>query len=409
MNILDLFRQQPMEQRAMDASVFDLGLDSDGKTATGKSVDAGSAITASAVYSCISLIADSIATMPIHSFRKTGDFREKVAPPSWMDATNSMPNPETDRFSFIHRTISSLALYGNSYWLITDRDNLGFPKQVYNLHPDYVKIERKDGYICYTYDGKNLYKKYSSLTPDGEVIHIKNFEQGSDYGLSPIEAGAEAIGISLASEEFAGKFFSNGAVMSGVIEMESTPSEEALRVLKQSFNRKHQGSKKAHNIGILTENAKWKPISINHQQMQFLETRKFNKIEVCGLFRVPPYLIGDLSETTKLGSSIEEQNRVFYELTLLPYINRIEQAMTMMLPRGQFARIDVSGLLRASISQRYNAYNLGRNAGFLSVNEIRAKEDLPPLDEEIGNTYLQNLNQTSIEDTDTDFVPTKEE
>ena len=132
--------------------------------------------------------------------------------------------------------------------------------------------------------------------------------------------------------------------------------------------------------------------------MQFLQSRKYTKSEICGLFRVPAYLIGDLSETTKLGSSIEEQNRVFYELTLLPYINRVETALTMMLPRNQFARIDVSGLLRANIKARYEAYNLGRNAGFFSVNEIRAKEDLPPVDSEIGDSYLQNLNQLSVED-----------
>jgi len=400
-NILDFLRgRDNFETRAIDASTFNLGLDDEGKTASGKSVDAGTAIQASTVYACVSLIADSVATMPVHSFRKTGDFRELTTPPSWMDATNSMPNPETDRFTWIHRTISSLALYGNSYWLIVERDNLGFPKQLYNLHPEYVSIDRKNGEAIYTYDGKKSYKRYTTLTPDGDIIHIKNFEQGSEYGLSPIEAGAEAIGISLASDEFAGRFFSNGAVLSGVIEMNSTPSEESLRIFKQSFNRKHQGTKKSHNIGILTEGATWKPISINHQQMQFLESRKFNKIEICGLFRVSPYLIGDLSETTKLGSSIEEQNRIFYELTLLPYINRIEQAMTMMLPRGQFARIDVSGLLRASISQRYQAYNLGRNAGFLSVNEIRAKEDLPPVDPEIGDAYIQNLNQQSVQDSD---------
>ena len=397
MNIIDLIRgrEDSFERRAIDASTFNLGLDDEGKTASGVSVDAGTAIQASTVYSCVSLIADSVATMPIHSYRKTGDFRELTTSPSWMDATNSMPNPETDRFTWIHRTISSLALYGNSYWLIVERDNLGFPKQIFNLHPEYVSIDRKNGEAVYTYDGKKTYRRYTTLTPDGDIIHIKNFEQGSEYGLSPIEAGAEAIGISLASDDFAGRFFSNGAVLSGVIEMDSTPSEEALRIFKQSFNRKHQGTKKSHNIGVLTEGATWKPIAINHQQMQFLESRKYNKIEICGLFRVPPYLIGDLSETTKLGSSIEEQNRIFYELTLLPYINRIEQAMTMMLPRGQFARIDVSGLLRASISQRYQAYNLGRNAGFLSVNEIRAKEDLPPLDSEIGDSYLQNLNQES--------------
>ena len=112
MNILDMLRgnEDNFEKRAVDASNFVLGLEDDGKTSSGVSVDAGSAITASTVYSCVSLIADSVATMPIHSFRKTGDYREPTVPPSWMDATNSMPNPETDRFTWIHRTISSLAL-----------------------------------------------------------------------------------------------------------------------------------------------------------------------------------------------------------------------------------------------------------------------------------------------------------
>ena len=173
-----------------------------------------------------------------------------------------------------------------------------------------------------------------------------------------------------------------------------------LRIFKQSFNRKHQGSNKAHNIAILTEGSTRKPLALDHEQMQFLQSRKYTKSEICGLFRVPAYMIGDLSETTKLGSSIEEQNRVFYELTLLPYINRVETALTMLLPRNQFARIDVSGLLRANIKARYEAYNLGRNAGFLSVNEIRAKEDLSPVDSEIGDSYLQNLNQVAVEDTE---------
>ena len=267
------------------------------------------------------------------------------------------------------------------------------------MHPDDVEVNRKNGKSIYTFNDKQ-YQRYTVFNPAGDIVHIKHFEQGSELGLSPIDAGKEAIGMALAQEEFAGKFFNNGAVLSGVIEMNSSPTEEQLRVFKQSFNRKHQGSKNAHNIGILTEGASWKPLALNHEQMQFLQSRKYTKTEICGLFRVPAYLIGDLSETTKLGSSIEEQNRVFYEMTLLPYINRVETALTMMLPRNQFARIDVSGLLRANIKARYEAYNLGRNAGFLSVNEIRAKEDLHPVDDEIGNTYLQNLNQLAVEDED---------
>tara|TARA_S200002703_G_C3786036_1_gene242326 strand:+ start:299 stop:1510 length:1212 start_codon:yes stop_codon:yes gene_type:complete len=397
MRLLDFFKPT-IETRDIDASVFNLGLEDKTKTYSGKAVDPSSAIQSATVYSCVSLISDSIATMPVKTFRKTSDHREPTNPPLFLDSVNGMPNPETDGFTWMHRTINSLALYGNSYWLITARDRNGFPSEVFNLHPDDVQITRRKGKAVYTFNEKEAFSRYTSMNPSGEIIHIKNFEQGSDYGLSPIEAGSEAIGSAIAQDEFAGTFFKNGAVLSGVIEMDSTPTEEQLRIFKQSFNRKHQGSTRAHNIGILTEGSTWKPLALNHEQMQFLQSRKYNKTEICGLFRVPAYLIGDLSETTKLGSSIEEQNRVFYELTLLPYINRVESALTMMLPRNQFARIDVSGLLRANIKARYEAYNLGRNAGFLSVNEIRAKEDLSPVDDEIGNTYLQNLNQLAVED-----------
>ena len=401
MRLFDYFKTTS-ETRDLDASLFNLGLEDKNKTSSGKAVDPSSAIQSATVYSCVSVIADSIATMPVKTFRKTQDHREPTTAPQFLDAINGMPNPETDLFTWMHRTINSLCLYGNSYWLITARDRNGFPSEVFNLHPDDITIERKNGKAIYTFNGKETFTRFTTFNPAGEIIHIKNFEQGSDLGLSPIEAGSEAIGMALAQDEFSGSFFRNGAVLSGVIEMDSTPSEEQLRIFKQSFNRKHQGSKNSHNIGILTEGSKWRPLALNHEQMQFLQSRKYTKSEICGLFRVPAYMIGDLSETTKLGSSIEEQNRVFYELTLLPYINRVETALTMMLPRNQFARIDVSGLLRANIKARYESYNLGRNAGFLSVNEIRAKEDLPPVDSEIGDSYLQNLNQLSVEDTPDD-------
>ena len=399
MRLLEFFKPN-IETRDIDASMFNLGLEDKTKTSSGKAVDPSSAIQSSTVYSCVSLISDSIATMPVKTYRKTQEYREPTTPPIFLDNVNGMPNAETDLFTWMHRTINSLCLYGNSYWLITSRDRNGFPSSLYNLHPDDMQITRKNGKAIYTYNGKENFTRYTVLNPSGEIVHIKNFEQGSDYGLSPIEAGSEAIGSALAQDEFAGTFFKNGAVLSGVIEMNSTPTEEQLRIFKQSFNRKHQGSNKAHNIGILTEGSTWKPLALDHEQMQFLQSRKYTKSEICGLFRVPAYMIGDLSETTKLGSSIEEQNRVFYELTLLPYINRVETALTMLLPRNQFARIDVSGLLRANIKARYEAYNLGRNAGFLSVNEIRAKEDLSPVDSEIGDSYLQNLNQVAVEDTE---------
>ena len=190
--------------------------------------------------------------MPIKTFRKTADHREPTNVPLYLDGVNGMPNPDTDIFTWMHRSINSLCLYGNSYWLITARDRNGFPSEIYNLHPDDVEVNRKNGKSVYTFNDKQ-YQRYTVFNPAGDIVHIKHFEQGSELGLSPIDAGKEAIGMALAQEEFAGKFFNNGAVLSGVIEMNSSPTEEQLRVFKQSFNRKHQGSKNAHNIGILTE------------------------------------------------------------------------------------------------------------------------------------------------------------
>jgi len=262
MRLLEFFRPN-VETRDIDASLFNLGLEDKTKTSSGKAVDPSSAIQSSTVYSCVSLISDSIATMPVKTYRKTQDYREPTAPPIFLDQVNGMPNAETDLFTWMHRTINSLCLYGNSYWLITSRDRNGFPSSLYNLHPDDVMIERKNGKAIYTYNGKEKFTRYTVLNPSGEIVHIKNFEQGSDYGLSPIEAGSEAIGSALAQDEFAGTFFRNGAVLSGVIEMNSTPTEEQLRIFKQSFNRKHQGSNKAHNIGN----------TLNLRSVDFLESQ----------------------------------------------------------------------------------------------------------------------------------------
>ena len=144
MRLLEFFKPN-IETRDIDASMFNLGLEDKTKTSSGKAVDPSSAIQSSTVYSCVSLISDSIATMPVKTYRKTQEYREPTTPPIFLDNVNGMPNAETDLFTWLHRTINSLCLYGNSYWLITSRDRNGFPSSLYNLHPDDVMIERKNG------------------------------------------------------------------------------------------------------------------------------------------------------------------------------------------------------------------------------------------------------------------------
>jgi HK97 family phage portal protein len=202
-------------------------------------------------------------------------------------------------------------------------------------------------------------------------------------GINPISAARHALGLGLAAQEFGSKFFSNGAHLSGVIQVPGEMTPEQARVIAQKWGRDHSGVKNAHIPGVLSGGAEWKPIAIAPDDAQFLQTRQFSAAEIAGqMFFVDPTLLGIAQSSTSLTyANLEQRGIHLTTFTLLPWIVRLERLFSALLPKAQFVKLNVGGLQRADMKTRYEAYAIGTGgAPFLTQNEPREKEDLPPLD-----------------------------
>jgi HK97 family phage portal protein len=271
---------------------------------------------------------------------------------------------------------------------------------LYCLHPQFVSIV--DGPL-----GDNKYQVSDDQgTIQGtydrtQVLHIPAFTvPGCSRGLSPLDMAREAIGLGLTAEEFGSRFFEQGTTMAGVIEHPGTPRPDEARLLRDMFRKTHAGVKNSHSVGVLTGGAQFKPITLSPEQAQFLETRRFQKAEIALLYRVPAYLV-DSSVSSTWGTGIEEQNKFFVDQTLMPWIVRIEQAVsTFLMPGLQYIRFNVDARLRAKTKDRYESYQTALNNGFLNADEIRAMEDLGPLPKKLGQRFYRPLNLGVVGDED---------
>ncbi|MEV6730568.1 phage portal protein [Streptomyces sp. NPDC051364] len=368
------------------------------RTASGRKVTRRNSLQMVAVYACQSLIGDAVASLPVDHYTKIGGRKESFDPirsPRWI----RQPNPFQTSYDFWFRVIISLLTDGNAF-LYTLRNDRGEVAALYCIHPQYVNI--LDGPL-----GDNRYEVsddqgvIQGVYDRTEVLHIPAFTiPGSSRGLSPIDMAAEAIGLGLTAEEFGSRFFEQGTTMAGVIEHPGTPRPDEARLLRDMFRKTHAGVKNSHSVGVLTGGAQFKPITLSPEQAQFLETRKFQKAEIALLYRVPAYLV-DSSISSTWGTGIEEQNKFFVDQTLMPWIVRIEQAVsTFLLPGLQYIRFNVDARLRAKTKDRYESYQTALNNGFLSANEIRAMEDLGPLPKKLGERYYRPLNLAVVGDED---------
>jgi HK97 family phage portal protein len=303
----------------------------------------------------------------------------------------SQPNPYQTSYEFWFRVIISLLTDGNAF-LFTLRNDRGEVQALYCLHPSYVRI--LDGPL-----GDNRYEVaddrgvVQGVYDRTEILHVPAFTvPGKTRGLSPIDNAREAIGLGLTAEEFGARFFEQGTTMAGVIEHPGSPKPDEAILLRNMFRKSHAGVKNSHSVGVLTGGASFKPITITPEQAQFLETRRFQKAEIALLYRVPAYLV-DSQVTSTWGSGVEEQNKFFVDQTLMPWIVRIEQAVsTFLLPGLQYIRFNVDARLRAKTKERFEAYQMGLDNGFMNADEIRALEDLPPLPKKLGQRFYRPLN-----------------
>ena len=301
--------------------------------------------------------------------------------------------------------MSHLLLYGNAYAQII-RDGAGRVVALYPLLPNKMEVWRDArGELYYTYtrstDENPNFDKYGTVTLSKEdVLHIPGLAYDGLVGMSPIAMAKNAVGMSIACEEYGASFFANGAHPGGVLEHPGVLKDPGK--VRDSWQAAYGGSKNAGKVAVLEEGMKYQQIGIPPEEAQFLETRKFQISEIARLYRVPLHLIGDLEHSTF--SNIEQQSLEFVKYTLQPWVVRWEQAMTksLLLPaekQDYFIKLNVDGMLRGDYQSRMTGYATARQNGWLSANDIREMEDLNPIpEEEGGNLYLINGNMTKLKD-----------
>ena len=293
--------------------------------------------------------------------------------------------------------------FGHAYAQIV-RNGRGQPIALYPLLPNRMEVSRtKTGDMVYTYhldpDERDLYPNGKNITlRKDEVLHIPGLGFDGLIGYSPIAMAKNAIGMSLATEEYGASFFANGANPGGVLEHPGVIKD--IQRVKDSWNSAYQGTGNAHKSAVLEEGMKFQAIGIPPEQAQFLETRKFQINEIARIFRVPPHMVGDLEKSSF--SNIEQQSLEFVKYTLDPWVVRWEQSLqqSLVLPSEKqsiFIKFNVDGLLRGDYQSRMNGYAVARQNGWLSANDIRELEDMNRIPaEEGGDLYLVNGNMLPL-------------
>lgn len=406
MGIKDFFkfgqaRDKPTD-RAADAGYSFLF----GRTTSGKPVNETTAMQTTAVYACVRILSEAVASLPIHVYKyKEGGGKERVVDHPLYYLLHDEPNPEMTSFVFRETLMSHLLIWGNAYAQII-RDGAGRVLALYPLLPNKMDVQRDDrGEIYYVYsrssDENPNFKEYGQIKlRKEEVLHIPGLGFDGLIGYSPIAMAKNAIGMTLACEEYGASFFANGANPGGVLEHPGVLKDPSK--VRESWNAVYRGSNNAHKIAVLEEGMKYQQIGIPPEEAQFLETRKFQINEVARLYRIPPHMIGDLDKSSF--SNIEQQSLEFVKYTLDPWVIRWEQSLQRALllsgEKGQyFIKLNVDGLLRGDYASRMDGYATGRQNGWYSANDIREMEDLNPLsDEEGGNLYLINGNMCKLSD-----------
>ena len=427
MNLLKgIFRSRDKPQNRTVGSSYAFFM---GGSTSGKPVNERSAMQMTAVYSCVRILAEAVAGLPLHLYKYTDTGgKEKAIDHPLYQLLHDEPNPEMSSFVFRETLMTHLLLWGNAYAQII-RNGKGEVLALYPLMPNKMSVDRdEDGQLYYTYQRSNeeahTMEGASVKLKPTDVLHIPGLGFDGLVGYSPIAMAKNAIGMAIACEEFGAKFFANGAAPSGVLEHPGTIKDPAR--VRDAWQSQFGGSSNSGKVAVLEEGMKYTPISISPEQAQFLETRKFQINEIARIFRVPPHMVGDLEKSSF--SNIEQQSLEFVKYTLDPWIIRWEQSMMRVLlsvdeKQEYFVKFNLEGLLRGDYQSRMNGYSIARQNGWMSANDIRELENLDRIPaEQGGDLYLINgsmlplgsagayadINPTETEETESNEDPSEE-
>ena len=354
-------------------------------------IDNDKALTLTAVWCAIRLLSESVSSLPCSVYTKqaNGDKVEDTKSRIY-NLLKYRPNNYQNKITFFEYIMMSICTDGNSYVQIV-RDGSGRPSQLIPISPDTVDVVINDGELFYQIDSVGI-------LDSADVLHFKTLTDNGIDGISPIDQCKKALSWGLNVEEFGDTFFKNGAKPSSVLSTDRALSEQAIERLKNSFSNTYAKLKNSNSTIILEEGLAFKPISISPEQAQFLSSRQFGIEEVARIFNIPPHMLKDLSKSSF--NNIEMQGQEFVTYTLMPYVTRIENEMNYKLFRTNevgktFIEFNVNGLLRGDVKTRNEAYKTAITNGYMSINEVRQKENLNSI--EGGDKHFMQLNMTTIE------------
>lgn len=363
-----------------------------GKTRAGIAVTPTSALSMIAVYRSVALLAGAVAGLPLKTYRHKD--RVETHLPLLVN-----PHPDLTSFELWELATAHIAMWGNAYFAKVRDRGTGAIVQLQPILPDRVEVTRDPTAVSGTNPSGKLFAVNNSARVQGavqaqspgdrsflgpaEVLHIPGFGYDGLVGLGPIGMAREAVAAGLAAEEYANALWSNGALVGGFLKVPGKIDRQRANDLKAAWKEKVTGLDAAHDVAVLDAGAEFQQLSIPPQDAQFIETRRFQVAEIARLFGIPPHLLGETDRTTSWGTGIEKQTIGFVSYTLKPgYLQRVEARATKELtPRGQFAEFVVAGLLRGDHASRAAYYKTMTDIGALTVDEVRALENLPELAE----------------------------
>lgn len=373
----------------MEAALF--GLLDGARSAAGVAVSEEGSLRNTAVLACVRILSNSTAMLPLPVYQRKGERgKERAADHPLYAILQDQANPEMTAFELRRWLMQGVLLYGNGYAEIEWSPD-GVVTALWPLLSGQMRIERREGVLTYIY---TLPTGRTINLPSYRVLHLRGMTGNGVEGYSVVRSMMhEAVGLGLATQEYGARFFGNGARPGMVLEHPGSLSDKAIKNLRDSWTGAHEGLSNSHRLRILEEGMKAHVVTVPPEEAQFLETRKFQVTEIARAFGVPPHLIGDMERATF--SNIEHQYMEFLQFSLGPWLKQIEQTIHAQLMRPveratYFVEHVRDAILQADTATRYAAYAVGRQWGWLSVNDIRAMENMNPVDD--GDQYLVPMN-----------------
>ncbi|MGP4084169.1 phage portal protein [Streptomyces sp. KR55] len=351
------------------------------------------------LFACVRILADSVASLPVQTYRKVGASRETL---TFVPQLLFAPAARDNLYEWLHKAVVSLALRGNAYGLITQRDAFGFPTMIEWLNPDDVWVDETSPVMP-------IFYWQGQMVPREQIVHIPWVVlPGCVVGLSPVQAFARTIGVGLSATEYGLSWFDNGGTPPATMKNSAktiTPQES------EEISNRLSASMRSRKPLVFGQDWDFTALQVTPEESQFIETMRLNASQIAAIYGVPPEMVGGDSGGSMTYANVEQNAINFANFTLRPWLSRLEAKLSALMPGKEFVRFNVDAMIRVDLMTRYQAHSMALNDGWRNRDEIRALEDLAPLPDGQGQVYLpvSLLAQSTPASDDPPGDPTEED